>query len=98
MPAMPNGMPAVTTMRSSSLAKPSASATRAALITAIVPEVTRFKMAVISAARVALADGFATEEDRIVVTAGIPFGMAGTTNILRVAICNERAIYEGGDD
>ena len=64
----------------------------------VVPEVDRFKMAVVSAARVAREHGFADEEDRIVVTAGIPFGVAGSTNILRVATANERAIYEGGGE
>ena len=49
-----------------------------------------------SAARVARDHGFAGLEDRIVVTAGIPFGVAGSTNILRVATCNEKAIFEGG--
>ena len=62
---------------------------------AIVEEVERFKLAVVSAARVAKRDGFATETDRIVVTAGVPFGQPGTTNILRVALADERAIYEG---
>ena len=65
---------------------------------AVVPEVDRFKMAVVSAARIAREHGFAAEDDRIVVTAGIPFGVAGSTNILRVAIANERAIYEGGGE
>jgi pyruvate kinase len=64
----------------------------------VVPEVDRFKMAVVSAARAAREHGFAAEDDRIVVTAGIPFGVSGTTNILRVALCNERAIYEGGGE
>ena len=63
---------------------------------AVVPDVERFKMAVVSAARAAREAGFATEEDRIVVTAGIPFGVSGSTNILRVAVCSERAIFEGG--
>jgi pyruvate kinase len=62
----------------------------------VVPEVDRFKMAVVSAARAARDHGFAGPEDRIVVTAGIPFGVAGSTNILRVATCSERAIFEGG--
>lgn len=66
------------------------------LHTVVVPEVERFKMAVVNAARAARDLGFATEEDRVVVTAGIPFGVAGTTNILRVAPCSEKAIYEGG--
>ncbi len=64
----------------------------------VVPEVDRFKLAVVSAARVAREHGFASEEDRIVVTAGVPFGVSGTTNILRVALCNERAIFEGGGE
>ncbi|SEA71939.1 pyruvate kinase [Rubrimonas cliftonensis] len=62
---------------------------------AVVEEVERFKLAVVSAARVARRDGFANENDRIVVTAGVPFNQPGTTNILRVAIADERAIYEG---
>ena len=53
----------------------------------------RFKMAVVSAARAARAGGFATESDQIVVTAGVPFNVPGTTNILRVAPCDERLIY-----
>ena len=31
--------------------------------------------------------------DQIVVTAGVPFNVQGTTNILRVAPCDERLIY-----
>ena len=53
----------------------------------------RFKGAVVNAARAARAGGFATEEDQIVVTAGVPFNVPGTTNILRVAPCDERLIY-----
>ena len=56
-------------------------------------EVSRFKEAVINSARTALAEGFAETQDHIVVTAGVPFGQAGTTNILRVAPCEERLIY-----
>ncbi|MGR3569092.1 MAG: pyruvate kinase alpha/beta domain-containing protein, partial [Pseudooceanicola nanhaiensis] len=37
--------------------------------------------------------GYATEQDQIVVTAGVPFNQEGTTNILRVAPCQERLIY-----
>jgi pyruvate kinase len=55
-------------------------------------------MAVVSAARVARADGFASEDDRIVVTAGVPFNTPGSTNILRVATANEKAIFEGGGE
>ena len=53
----------------------------------------RFKMAVINAARAALANGYATERDQIVVTAGVPFNVPGSTNILRVAPCQESLIY-----
>jgi len=62
---------------------------------AITGEVERFKMAVVSAARVAREYGFGTDKDRIIVTAGIPFGKPGTTNILRIAPVSEKLIYEG---
>lgn len=55
--------------------------------------VDRFKMAVVSAARAAREYDFATETDQIVVTAGVPFNVKGTTNILRVAPCDERLIF-----
>jgi pyruvate kinase len=64
----------------------------------VTESVDRFKMAVVLAARAARDEGFATEEDRIVVTAGVPFNTPGSTNILRVALCNERAIFEGGSE
>ncbi|MDU9005162.1 pyruvate kinase [Sedimentitalea todarodis] len=57
------------------------------------PELERFKSAVVNAARAARAVGFATETDQIVITAGVPFNVPGTTNILRVAPCNERLIF-----
>jgi len=53
----------------------------------------RFKSAVVSAARAARALNLANAEDQIVVTAGVPFNVPGTTNILRVAPCDERLIY-----
>ena len=55
--------------------------------------VDRFKMAVVLAARAAREYGFASEKDQIVVTAGVPFNVTGTTNILRVAPCDERLIF-----
>ena len=61
----------------------------------VTDRVERFKLAVVSAVRVALAMGVASETDRIVVTAGVPFNQPGSTNILRVALANERAIFEG---
>ena len=56
-------------------------------------ELERFKSAVVNAARAARAQGFAAETDQIVITAGVPFNIPGTTNILRVAPCDERLIY-----
>ncbi|MFK7943190.1 MAG: pyruvate kinase [Paracoccaceae bacterium] len=65
---------------------------------ALTPEVERFKLAVVQAARVVREDGFATEEDKIIVTAGVPFNMPGSTNILRVAPVDERLIFDGGQE
>jgi pyruvate kinase len=59
----------------------------------VVPEVDRFKAAVVAAIRVVREHGIATENDQIVVTAGIPFNQPGTTNFLRVAPCQERLIF-----
>ncbi|KAF0676445.1 pyruvate kinase [Profundibacterium mesophilum] len=61
---------------------------------AITEEVDRFKSAVVNAVRAAIAEGFAQPEDNIVVTAGVPFNQPGTTNILRVAPCEERLIFK----
>ncbi len=57
--------------------------------------VDRFKLAVVAAVRAAVSEGFADESDKIIVTAGVPFNTPGTTNILRVAPCREKEIYEG---
>jgi pyruvate kinase len=61
-------------------------------------ELDRFKQAVVSAARAARAGGYASETDQIVVTAGVPFNIPGTTNILRVAPCDERLIFSTDPD
>ena len=57
-----------------------------------VEPVNRFKMAVLAAVKVARKQGYATPEDKIVVTAGVPFNVTGSTNILRVAMCDERLL------
>ncbi len=59
----------------------------------VIGEVNQFKMAVVSAARAARSLGYAGPEDQIVVTAGLPFNVPGSTNILRVAPCDERLIF-----
>lgn len=58
----------------------------------------RFRAAVIAAVRAAIQAGFATPSDQIAVTAGVPFNQAGTTNILRVAPCEERLINNSETD
>ncbi|WP_312528412.1 pyruvate kinase [Paracoccus sp. (in: a-proteobacteria)] len=57
------------------------------------PELERFKQAVVNAAKAAREFGFANETQNIAVVAGVPFKTPGTTNILRVAPCDERLIY-----
>ena len=37
------------------------------------------------ACAIALQEGFAKPGDKVVVTAGVPFGTPGTTNLLRIA-------------
>ncbi|SMO76244.1 pyruvate kinase [Paracoccus laeviglucosivorans] len=59
----------------------------------LTPELERFKQAVVNAAKAARDFGFANETNQIVVMAGVPFNQAGTTNILRIAPCDERLIY-----
>jgi pyruvate kinase len=62
------------------------------LFAAITEPQDRFKGAVLAAVKAARDGGFAEREDQIVVTAGVPFNVKGTTNILRVAPCDERLI------
>ena len=61
----------------------------------ITSEVARFKMAVANAAKEAKHSGFASNSDKIVVIAGIPFNIPGTTNILRVAHVDEKSLVDG---
>ena len=51
----------------------------------VTPEVHSLSDAVTRAVKVANSEGFARHGAEIVVTAGVPFGQAGTTNALRVA-------------
>jgi len=60
--------------------------------------VTRFKDAVISGVRGALQEGVVTKEDMVVITAGVPFNTPGSTNILRVAPCDESLIVPAEAD
>jgi pyruvate kinase len=51
----------------------------------VTPDVHSMTEAVTRAGRLTLTEGFAAHGAEIVVTAGVPFGHAGTTNALRVA-------------
>ena len=55
----------------------------------VVPEVHSFAEMVAVALRVSHEQGFAQWRDQVVITAGVPFGTSGTTNILRVAVVEE---------
>ena len=48
-------------------------------------DVTDFGSAVGAACEIARREGFASPGDRLVITAGVPFGKPGTTNTLRIA-------------
>lgn len=52
--------------------------------TFVIEDVDRFKGAVEVAMRVVQEKGYAQNGDKIVLTAGVPFGVSGTTNILRI--------------
>jgi len=54
-------------------------------------DATGFVDMVDSACNVALAEGFAETGDRIIITAGVPFGTPGSTNTLRIAWVGERS-------
>jgi len=56
-------------------------------------QVSRFKEAVVASVQAARDQGYADQGDQIVVTAGLPFNVPGSTNILRVAPCDERLIF-----
>ncbi len=51
----------------------------------ITKDVRNFADMVDKACRIAVAEGFAEKGQRLVVTAGVPFGTPGATNILRIA-------------
>ena len=52
-------------------------------------DVSSFPEMVGKSTRIARREGFADDNDRIVVTAGVPFGTPGATNILRLARVGE---------
>ena len=66
-----------------------ATARRLALVwgvqTVIAPDIDDFDDMVTSAAGVAKQEGLAEKGERLVVTAGVPFGTPGATNVLRIA-------------
>ncbi|MGY9015878.1 MAG: pyruvate kinase [Rhodospirillales bacterium] len=52
------------------------------------PDVENFESMVETAIKIAVDEGIAKSGERIVVTAGVPFGTPGATNILRIAWVN----------
>ena len=60
----------------------------------ITEEVDSFTNAVVNAISVAKNDGFASKKEKIIVIAGVPFNVPGTTNILRVVSIEGNDIYE----
>ncbi|SHH24892.1 pyruvate kinase [Cognatishimia maritima] len=55
-------------------------------------ELDRFKAAVLAAVGAAKRLGMSKSTDQVVVTAGVPFNIPGSTNIIRVAPCDESLI------
>ncbi|PKU26312.1 pyruvate kinase [Telmatospirillum siberiense] len=56
----------------------------------VAPDIHSFGEMVALAIRVAQEQDFAQWKEQIVITAGVPFGTPGTTNILRVAVVEEQ--------
>lgn len=50
-----------------------------------VPEISSFAETVQMATKLAADNGYAQKTERIVITAGVPFGTPGSTNVLRIA-------------
>ncbi len=55
------------------------------------PDVKQFSEVVQKAVQVARQDGLAQVGDRLVITAGVPFGTPGSTNVLRIAWVEDNA-------
>ena len=51
----------------------------------VTPQTHSMSETVVKASRIAMQEGFAAHGQDIVVIAGVPFGVVGTTNALRVA-------------
>lgn len=62
------------------------------------PQLSRFKEAVIAGTGAACEYGFADASRQVVIVAGVPFNVAGSTNIVRIARCDERLIYATDPD
>jgi len=60
-------------------------------------DITGFYDMVGKSTRIARREGLAENGDRIVITAGVPFGQRGTTNILRIAVVGEHDKRRGDE-
>ena len=56
-------------------------------------DVDNFQQMVEKAASIARQEGLAKEGDALVITAGVPFGTPGATNVLRLAWVPRGAVY-----
>lgn len=56
----------------------------------VMPIVTQFSETIEAASEQVKKIGLATEGEKIVITAGVPFGQSGTTNTLRIAVVGEK--------
>ncbi|NUB16941.1 pyruvate kinase, partial [Azospirillum brasilense] len=59
-------------------------------------DIQNFSDMVHKATRIAYAHGLAEDGQRLVITAGVPFGMPGSTNILRIAWVERPVLPAGG--
>jgi len=60
-----------------------------------VPDITDVDTMADLACKTALHEGFAMPGDQIVIAAGVPFGRAGTTNMLRLATVTASPLAPG---
>ena len=54
-------------------------------------DINNFSEMVQKAVQIVLRDGIATVGQRVVITAGVPFGKPGNTNVLRIALVEEQS-------
>lgn len=61
---------------------------------AIIPEISTFSEMVHDGVKAAATNGFAERGEQVIVTAGVPFGISGATNIIRIAHVTDEVLGE----